>query len=306
MIINKLKILGFISVIFFISQISACGNLEKDNQNITRSNHSSASNKETDITNESNTSKINQKNENNKIEVNSYEAIDNSKSLLETGKYYDYEGSINEELKIQMSLYKLDSSIVGTYFYESQGKELRLEGKADNKSIVLFEYDDNGKNTGVFEGSMKTIDTFEGFEGTWSDGQKKIPFKVKTKFITSGEYGRRYATAVGEKTDEEVENFTKNIKMYLSNDDKQKLAKLINYPIKLKVNGEITNIKDENDFIENYDNIFHKECKKAIENSFTKYMFVNWRGIMFGGNQYNMWINEVIGVTDMKITTINN
>lgn len=303
MIVKKVKIFGLVMAIFFISQISACGNLEKDNQNITKSNYMSTLNDELEQTKESDSSESNQKNNNEKIEVGSYDSIDNSKSLFESSSYYDYEGLINDQLKIQMSLYKLDLNIVGAYFYESQGKELRLEGKADNKSIVLFEYDDNGKNTGVFEGSMKTVDSFE---GTWSDGQKKIPFKVKIKFITSGEYGKRYAMAVGEKTDEEVENFTKNIKMYLSNDDKQKLAKLINYPIKLKVNGEITNIKDENDFIENYDNIFHEEYKKTIENSFTRYMFLNWRGIMFGGNQYNMWINEVIGDTDLKITTINN
>ena len=101
------------------------------------------------------------KNINGKVFSSVLKNMDITKSLFEKG-YYDYSGTINNNIKIQMSIYKQDKEIVGTYFYEKQRKEIKLKGKSDEKDIILYEYDAAGKNTGIFMGTMKTVDKIEG------------------------------------------------------------------------------------------------------------------------------------------------
>lgn len=236
------------------------------------------------------------------------ENIDTTNSQFEKG-YYDYQGTIDNNMPIQMSIYKLEKEIVGTYFYEKYRKEIKLQGKAGEKDIVLYEYDEKGKNTGIFQGAMKTVDKIE---GTWinADNKKSYPFTLTLKSIISGaEYGKRYMVAVNTKSDQEVEDFVNKIQSYVLNDNKEQLAQEVAYPINAKVNGEITKIQNKDDFIKNYNQIISSDFKQVISKAFTKYLFVNWKGIMFGEGQYNIWINEVIrdeSNPKLMITAINN
>lgn len=234
--------------------------------------------------------------------------IDGKKSPFEKG-FYDYQGTIDNELSIQMSVYPLGKDMVGSYFYESQRKEISLKGKAGEKIFLLYEYDETGKNTGIFKGTMNTVDKIE---GTWISLDNKIsyPFTLSLKSILPGnEYGQRYEGAVGTESDQDVENFVIKIQSYVINDNKEQLSEEIAYPISVKINDKVTEILNKDDFITNYDKIFYPSFKQIISNAFTKYMFTNWQGIMFGSNLSNIWINEVIpinGNSKLMITTINN
>ena len=68
---------------------------------------------------------------------NSLENIDTTKSPFEKG-YYDYKGTINNNIPIQMSIYPLGKDIVGTYFYEKQRKEIKLKGKSRRKEYCTI------------------------------------------------------------------------------------------------------------------------------------------------------------------------
>lgn len=243
--------------------------------------------------------------ENNK---DALENIDTSKSQFEIG-YHDYQGTINNKLPIHMSIYPLKKNMVGTYFYDKQRKEIKLAGKAGEKNIILYEYDVAGKNTGIFKGTMNTVDKIE---GTWisADGKKSYPFTLSLKsIITGAEYGKRYQAALNIKSDEDVENFASKIQTLVVNDNKEELAQKIKYPIYAKINGKSTKIQNKDDFIKNYSQIFNSNYKQVISNAFTKYMFVNWQGIMFGEGLYNIWINEQTTTgsdSKLMITSINN
>ena len=236
------------------------------------------------------------------------ENIDITKSLFEKG-YYDYEGAINNNIKIQMSIYKQDKEIVGTYFYEKQRKEIKLKGKSDEKDITLYEYDAAGKNMGIFMGTMKTVDKIE---GKWisADHKTSYPFTLTLKSnIVADVYGKRYAVALNTKSDKDVEEFADKIQSYIINGDKQQLANQIQYPINAKLNGKVVKIQNKDYFIKNYDLIFYPKYKAAITNSFTKYLFVNYKGIMFGQDEFNIWFNEITpnaGIPKLMITAINN
>lgn len=234
--------------------------------------------------------------------------IDTTKSPFEKG-YHDYEGIIGNNTSIHMSVYPLEKDMVGSYFYDSQRKEIKLKGKAGAKEIILYEYDEAGKNTGIFKGTMNTVDKIE---GTWIsvDNKKSYPFTLLLKSIINGaQYGKRYAVAVGTESDHDVENFVSKIQNYVVNDNSKELAEQVSYPIKVKINNEVTKIENKDDFIKNYDKIFNEDFKKMISNASTKYMFVNYKGIMFGSNLNNIWISGVMTTGEnskLIIIGINN
>lgn len=220
--------------------------------------------------------------------------IDSSKSPFEKG-YHDYKGTINNNIPIQMSIYPLGKEMVGAYFYESQRKELKLKGKAGEKEILLYEYDEEGKNTGIFKGTMKTVDKIE---GTWisADNKKSYPFTLSLKsYLPGTEYGKRYARAIGNESDQDVENFVRKIQGYVINDNKKQLSEEILYPITVKINDKLIGIQNKDDFVKNYDKIFYPNYKQKISNAFTKYMFANYKGIMFLGI-----INKTLSVIKLR------
>jgi len=231
--------------------------------------------------------------------------IETSQSKFEKG-YYNYQGNINNNIPVQMSIYPLGNDIVGSYFYEKQKKEIELKGKAGENMMILFEYNDTGKNTGIFQGTMETVDRIA---GTWTspDGKKSYPFALALKSILPGvEYGKRYGVT---ESDQEVEDFLNEIQGYILSGNKAKLAEQIVYPIYVKVDGEVTKLHNDDDFIQNYERIFYPEFKQVVSSAFTKYLFVNSQGIMFGEGMYNIWINEMIPTgrkPQLMISAINN
>ncbi|MGL5086708.1 MAG: hypothetical protein ACRC68_13465, partial [Clostridium sp.] len=163
---------------------------------------------------------------------------------------------------------------------------------------------ESGKNTGVFKGTITTADKIE---GTWlsPDGKQSYPFTLSLNSILPGsEYGKRYAACGVTQNDEAVESFASEIQGYIVNNNKEKLAQNINYPISLNIDGTITKIQNKDNFIKNYDIIINSDFKKSLSTASTKYLFVNYQGIMFGEGSYNMWINEQN--SKLIITSINN
>ncbi|MFL0247132.1 hypothetical protein [Candidatus Clostridium stratigraminis] len=234
------------------------------------------------------------------------ERIDTTKSQFEKG-YYDYQGTINNNISIQMSIYPIKDEIVGTYFYEKQRKEIKLQGKAGEKSIILYEYDETGKNTGIFQGKMNSVYKIV---GTWisADGKSLYPLTLSLKSIIIGaEYGKRYGLAIKNTSDQDVENFVNKIQSYVANDNKEKLAEQILYPITVKINGKATKIQNKDDVVNKYDEILYTNYKNVIINTSTKYLFTNYQGVMLGNGE--MWINEVTPTgnnSKLMITAINN
>jgi uncharacterized protein YcfL len=290
--------------IALIITLTGCSSAKKDVTNITKPAVNDTSIKNDPISN-TKPSQSEGVAENNK---DALQNIDTTKSQYESG-YYDYQGTINNKLPIHMSIYQSGKNMVGTYFYDNQRKEIKLVGKAGEKNIILYEYDAAGRNTGIFQGTLSTVDKIE---GTWvsADSKNSYPFTLSLKsIITGAEYGKRYQAALNIKSDKDVENFVSKIQKLVVNGDKEELAAQIKYPINAKINGKSTKIQNKDEFIKNYAQVINPNYKKVISNAYIKYMFVNWQGIMFGEGLYNMWINEQIptgSASKLMITAINN
>ena len=82
-----------------------------------------------------------------------------------------FKGSIGSSLDLQMKLVRTGDQLAGSYFYQKVGTRINVRGDVDkNGSLTLQEFDQAGKQTGLFKG-IWTIDATDGLvtlAGNWS------------------------------------------------------------------------------------------------------------------------------------------
>ena len=87
-------------------------------------------------------------------------------------------GSIDNKYNIVMQFDELyGNTIIGVYYYGSQGICIEISGTMNGKNIALSENDEKGETVAVFNGEIsETIIT-----GTWTElkSGKQLPFSVK-------------------------------------------------------------------------------------------------------------------------------
>jgi hypothetical protein len=96
-----------------------------------------------------------------------------------------FSGAINKRYPVRMTLTRQGATITGTYVYTKVGKTITLRGEAQTDgTVLLFEVNDRGENTGVFRGVFADE---RRFSGTWSepDGSRTMPFEVEAGAATS-------------------------------------------------------------------------------------------------------------------------
>lgn len=94
---------------------------------------------------------------------------------------YSFEGNIigKKKIPIRMKLMKTGSQIEGTYYYVNQKERtiFELKGKvSDDGSILLREYNEGNEDSGSFEGTLSTDDSFK---GTFRYEKSKYDFELK-------------------------------------------------------------------------------------------------------------------------------
>lgn len=105
---------------------------------------------------------------------------------------YVYEGYIltdqNKKLEINLNfLVLLDSTIVGSYYYEPNLGSLKLVGKLNpDFTFYLVERDKKDSVTGFFEGKLNADYKFA--LGKWTDGNKEKEFDFEIKQVIGKSY----------------------------------------------------------------------------------------------------------------------
>jgi hypothetical protein len=122
---------------------------------------------------------------------------------------------------------------------------------------------------------------------------------MKSTFILLAILIATVTTAVGQDSElkkEQVQSIQKLINIFKAK-NKTKIADLIYYPLRREY--PLQDVKDKNDFIKRFDDIFDKEFLDHIAKSKIKdWSEVGWRGIMFDNGI--LWIDD-----DGKIMTVN-
>jgi len=93
-----------------------------------------------------------------------------------------FKGSIGSTLGLQMKLVREGENLTGSYLYQKVGKKIDVRGTIDkNGNVTLEEFDQNGKQTGVFKGVWKQDESGAiEIAGNWTkpNGDKKAAFSL--------------------------------------------------------------------------------------------------------------------------------
>lgn len=227
----------------------------------------------------------------------------NSYGQITSSAYNDYTGTLDNSIKIHMSIYNNNGKLNGSYFYDKIGKSIELKGSLNGNSITLNEYASAGTITGIFTGSETSNDSIK---GTFTNKKAGTSFsfllnKVSEEACTS--YGHRYEIA-GISDDSSAEKFAETFKAYVKSGNSAKIASMINYPVHVSYNGKRTVIKTKKDFAKKYPLIFKGKFKDTIISTPSMHMFSNYQGVMFGSGMYNVWFLPING--KLLIAGINN
>jgi hypothetical protein len=92
-----------------------------------------------------------------------------------------YQGFI-KGVSITMKLQQKGEALIGTYQYTKVGKDLAVQGTRRNDSVTLKEFDEQERQTGLFQGRYAGKGTkTDSIVGVWSrpDGSKPLPFSLR-------------------------------------------------------------------------------------------------------------------------------
>ena len=122
---------------------------------------------------------------------------------------------------------------------------------------------------------------------------------MKSIFILIAVIIATSTTIFGQNTElkkEQIQSIQKLINTFKTS-NKTKIADLINYPLRREY--PLKDVKDKNDFIQRFDDIFDKGFLDHLAKSkISDWSEVGWRGIMFDNG--TLWIDD-----DGKIVTVN-
>jgi hypothetical protein len=226
---------------------------------------------------------------------------------LDKNAWNDFEGTLGDK-RIQLSIYVLDSGkLTGNYCNKATETKIQLIGQISGDTIVLHEFE-NGKPKGFFSGRM-FVNDMDSIVGIWTDKDrsKTFAFKIRKESTCYSNFDKRYSDFYG--TENDVENFMKQVKKSILTVDKIWIANHIKYPLTTNLNGkrEIT-IKNNQQLIKYYDQIFYQSFKVDLKSFCACNMFTNYQGTMFGDGQ--IWIynkpNSTEDNFDYDIISINN
>ena len=223
-----------------------------------------------------------------------------------------YVGSIDKEnIDLGMTLIYSENFIEGLFFYIDKPDEMKIEGCLEkNRDFTLYLYDGNGERTAVIHGEFPEIDPLGGFNGsklarevivgTWVDEltAEQQSIYLRLDHAIGGTLEHKYEVA-GATDDEIIDKAAQDFLNAVASNNKEFVAGMIEYPIYATVGGTQTEIKNQDEFIAYYENIFTNEFKAKLAKTRPKHMFAKWSGIMLG--QGEIWFNA-----HGKVIAINN
>lgn len=214
---------------------------------------------------------------------------------------YEYVGTLGDNLRIGMSLRfsKDRRQISGTYFYAKYGRDIRLEGEADGRTVKLREFDETGRQTAAFSGQFPEQDPRgrygtskldrEVLTGTWSKAgdPAEHPFQVSLTHISFAKPNEpRYAVA-GFTNDAAVEAFAQKFRAAVLKREADVVAGMLAYPMQINVGGR-KRFATSAAVKQSFDLIFDPELVKRIEATIPFHMFARDQGVMLGNGE--VWI----------------
>ena len=226
---------------------------------------------------------------------------------IDVNMWSDFEGKIGDK-DIQLSIYLFENGqIKGNYCYKKYENKIQLTGQLTGDIIELTEFI-NDKPNGYFQGKVFT-NNYDSLCGYWTDisKTKHLDLKLCLQSMGGGTFEQRYSDFYGK--DDDVENFVKHFKSSIIKNEKDWIANHVKYPLYTTLNNEkAIKIKNKQQLLDHFDQVFHKTFKEKILNFCSCNLFCNYHGVMLGNGE--IWIYQKPNSTEKKydyyIISINN
>lgn len=92
---------------------------------------------------------------------------------VHTGKYHHFTGTIGK-YPVTVYLFHTDSAVKGSYYYNNIQEPIDINGHVTGQHMTLSNYYNEEESMEVMEGEL----TGSSFEGTWTKGNKSLPFQL--------------------------------------------------------------------------------------------------------------------------------
>jgi len=104
--------------------------------------------------------------------------------------------------------------------------------------------------------------------------------------------------------DRVFEKWFKNLQLLITQNQREKVANLVHYPLNIILDKREMKIKSKKEFLSKYNSLITSEVKKVIVSQKIRNLTVTSEGVMIGTGQ--MWINVLDNEEGYWITAINN
>lgn len=183
----------------------------------------------------------------------------------------------------------------------------------------LFEYDSDTMNEDARKAYEEILAKNSNSEflkklSSFMDMVKKNDFKLteevdqyrkenSTQGTVSADSDKYYVAGIDDAA--EFDETFLMLQQAVADNDQATVAEYIAYPIRVNIDGNKVEIKNEKEFIEKYDKIMTDPVKEAFINQKIEEVFVNYQGIMVGSGE--IWFTQLAGTKHkFSIYGINN
>ncbi|HEV7516317.1 MAG TPA: hypothetical protein VGR07_08460 [Thermoanaerobaculia bacterium] len=228
-------------------------------------------------------------------------------------EWRDYSGQLDGRIPIRMTLrIQSDRRVSGSYFYVQSLRDIPIQGEVEaDQTVVLHEYGEPGRVTGVFRGKFLGQDAigrklvYEQMEGCWAkpDGSGPRLFHLAQSSGRLRQPGEnRYAVA-GLKDDVAVERFAQGFVAAVLAGDRAKVAAAVHLPIVVRVGGWPIKVRHKEVLLARYAAIFHPTFLQSLARAVPHAMFARDTGVMLGEHG-EVWMGGRDGA--LRVIAINN
>jgi hypothetical protein len=230
----------------------------------------------------------------------------------ETVGYYDseewmliYLGTLGEE-DIGLTMIFFDNNITGEFYYFDELIDYPLFGCLGSGTSLSFsiyspENSENQDKLFSFSGNFETesaepviVDNI--LRRTYIAGDLLDERNNTSNDLFVSQHRSQYGTlenkylSAGTFDDEMIESTAVSLQIAVRDNNKEYIANLILYPIDVHSDNGTIEIKTKDEFLANYEKIFHDGLKEIIQNAVPHHMFNKYSGIMLGAGE--IWFNN--------------
>jgi predicted lipid-binding transport protein (Tim44 family) len=197
------------------------------------------------------------------------------------------------------------------------GQDKNAETIDTGSSTSVIENGAGGSRSGSAQ-SDKAAKESESAENSGTDAQKSTP-SAPSAPSASSDTSSSPATSNPSQNPFEVAgiqdpkaflNTFKALQKAVADNDKEKVANYILYPLRVNDSEKSLTIPNKKDFMAKYDQIFTDAIREALVNQKTDDLFVNYQGVMVGSGE--LWLRratdnpKLFGVFSINLETVAN